>query len=121
MLRKFTKAQIYILILTVVMLILFLLPWKKIMTQKTEVVFNELDQSKRIELLESKIKKFQVQQIVFDSTFTTMTDSIVSLQYEIEKKELQILNLKRKKHETNTVVRNFNDTDVIYFFSKRYK
>lgn len=116
---NFTKSQKWTIAITIFSVILVFFPYKKF--RKTEVVTSDADNSKRIELLELKIKKFQVEQIVFDSAFKTMTDSIICLQYEIEKKELQILNLKRKKNETNNVVRNFNDSDITNFFSNRYK
>jgi len=120
MLNRFTKAQIYTLIATVVMFILFLLPWKKILTRKAKFDV-DIEQINRIEKLEFQVKKFQIQQIQFDSAFKSMNDSIVSLQYEIEKKELQILKLKTKKHETIDVVRSYNDSDITNFFSNRYK
>lgn len=119
MLSNFTKSQKWTIAITIFSVILVFFPFKKF--KKSEIVINDNDQSKRIELLESKIKKLNVQQIQYDSAFKTMTDSIICLQYEIEKKELQILNLKRKKHETNNVVRSFNDSDITNFFSNRYK
>ena len=120
MLNRFTKAQIYTLIATVVLFVLFLLPWQKILTRKPKIKIDE-NQIERIDNLERQVKKFQIQQIEFDSAFKSMGDSIVSLQYEIEKKELQILKLKTKKHETIDVVRSYNDSDITNFFSNRYK
>jgi hypothetical protein len=120
MFLKFTISQKMVLIITIISFFLVLFPFKKFY-KKPDVVVNESEQSKRIELLEFKIKKFEVQRLTFDSTIKVITDSIVFLQYEIEKKEMQILNLKRKKHETNIVVRNFNDSDIVNFFANRYK
>ena len=120
MFSKFTISQKMVLIITIISFFLVLFPFKKFY-KKPDVVVNEWEQSKRIELLEFKIKKFEVQRLTFDSTIKVITDSIVFLQYEIEKKEMQILNLKRKKHETNIVVRNFNDSDIVNFFANRYK
>lgn len=120
MFSKFTISQKMVLIITIISFFLVLFPFKKFY-KKPDVVVNESEQSKRIELLEFKIKKFEVQRLTFDSTIQVITDSIVFLQYEIEKKEMQILNLKRKKHETNIVVRNFNDSDIVNFFANRYK
>jgi len=120
MFSKFTISQKMVLIITIISFFLVLFPFKKFY-KKPDVVVNEWEQSKRIELLEFKIKKFEVQRLTFDSTIQVITDSIVFLQYEIEKKEMQILNLKRKKHETNIVVRNFNDSDIVNFFANRYK
>ena len=120
MFSKFTISQKTVLIITIISFFLVLFPFKKFY-KKPDVVVNESEQSKRIELLEIKIKKFEVQRLTFDSTIKVITDSIVCLQYEIEKKEMQILNLKRKKHETNIIVRNFNDSDIVNFFSNRYK
>jgi len=119
MFDKFTKSQKLTIAITVFSVILLFFPFKKF--KKSEVIINDTDQSKRIEFLETKIKKLNVEQIKHDSAFKTMTDSIICLQYEIEKKELQILNLKKKKHETNNVVRNFNDSDITNFFTNRYK
>jgi hypothetical protein len=120
MLGKYTNFQKWMLAITIVLFVMFLIPFKKLFT-KPDIVVNDSDQNKRIELLEFKIKKFEVQKLTFDSTLKVISDSIVSLQYEIEKKEMQILNLKKKKHETNIVVRNFNDSDITNFFANRYK
>lgn len=120
MLGKYTNAQKWSLIATVVLFILFLLPWQKILTRKPKIKIED-NQIERIDNLERQVKKFQVQQIEFDSAFKSMGDSIVSLQYEIEKKELQILKLKTKKHETIDVVRSYNDSDITNFFTNRYK
>jgi len=120
MLGKYTNAQKWSLIATVVLFILFLLPWQKIFKRKATIKIED-NQIERIDNLERQVKKFQVQQLQFDSAFKSMNDSIVSLQYEIEKKELQILKLKTKKHETIDVVRLYNDSDITNFFSNRYK
>lgn len=115
-----TNPQKWSLVFTVFMFIMFLLPWKKILNPKPKITIDD-NQFERIDKLEGQVKKFQIQQIQFDSAFKTMGDSIVSLQYEIEKKELQILKLKTKKHETIDVVRSYNDSDITNFFANRYK
>ena len=120
MLGKYTSLQKWMLAITIFLFVLFLIPFKKLLT-KPDIVVSDSDQTKRIELLEFKIKKFEVQKLTFDSTLKVISDSIISLQYEIEKKEMQILNLKKKKHETNIVVRHFNDSDITNFFANRYK
>ena len=120
MFEKYTKAQKWIFITTIVLFILFLIP-AIIKFRRPKIVVDESSDAKRIELLEFKVKKFEGEKLMFDSTLKVITDSIVSLQYEIEKKEMQILNLKKKKNETNIVVRNFNDSDITNFFANRYK
>lgn len=121
MLGKYTNFQKWTLAITIVLFVLFLIPFKKIFHKSDVLIVDESSNSKRIEMLEFKIKKFEVEKLTFDSTLKVISDSIVSLQYEIEKKEMQILNLKKKKHETNIVVRHFNDSDITNFFANRYK
>jgi len=70
--------------------------------------------------LRQVIHSYENKQKNYDSTLVLLNHSVDSLNGLLEKNRQDLVNLKNKLHEKNTIIGNFSSTDIYKYLSNRY-